>query len=133
MVMKNKKAWIRIVEAFLASLIILGAVLVIMSRTENKNLNDDVYDKQREILDVIAKNESLRNQIILNQYSQVKEAISNMIPLNWNFSVNICNINEVCNKVDTPNDRELYASEVIITSTLKEYNPKKLRFFVWKK
>ena len=63
--MKNKKAWVRIVEATIASLIIIGFILVMMSRQQTKtpDIGDEIYEKQRSILDILSKNESLRNDI----------------------------------------------------------------------
>jgi len=132
--MKNKKAWVRIVESFLAILIILGAFLIIMYKNKpNINLeNMDVASKQKQILYLISKNESLREMILTERYEDVNNAISQMIPPNWNFTINICKLNDLCNK-ETPNDREVYVSERIITSELRvrNYEPKKIKFFVW--
>ena len=129
---KNTKAWVRIVEAFIAVLIITGAVLVILSR-ENKTDNSSsskIYEKQMNILNIIAKNESLRQKIIIGENQEVDNAISLMISNNWNFTTNICNVDEICN-AGTPNDRDVYVSEIIVSSNLTQYSPKKLRFFVW--
>ena len=71
--MKNKKAWVRIVEATIASLIIIGFILVMMSRQQTKtpDIGDEIYEKQRSILDILSKNESLRNDIVLNNKDSV--------------------------------------------------------------
>ena len=102
----------------------------------NKNTGysspEKIYEKQREILNIIIKNDSLREKIINNQNEDVRNAIQIMIPGNWNFTTSICNINDICN-TETPYDREVYPSDVIVTSTLQKYEPKKLRFFVWVK
>ena len=43
----NKKAWLRIVEAFLAILIILSTILIIISRQDNNaDISEEVYEKQ---------------------------------------------------------------------------------------
>ena len=50
---KDRKAWLRIIEAFLAILIIFGAVLVILSRQpEQADISEGVYERQRQILEV---------------------------------------------------------------------------------
>lgn len=127
----NTKAWVRIVEAFIAVLIITGGVLIILSRESKTNdSSDKIYEKQRNILNMVIKNESLRNKIIVGENQEVNDAISLMISNNWNFTTNICDINEICN-TNTPNDKDIYVSEVIVTSNLTQYSPKKLRFFVW--
>lgn len=130
----GKKAWVRIVEATIASLIIIGFILVMMSRqqTTTPNISDEIYEKQRSILDVISKNESLRDAILMNDKTAVNSAIEKRIPSSWGFTTNICELNMVCSG-DVPYDREVYATEIVISSTLTKYDPKKLRFFVWMK
>ena len=128
----EKKAWLRIVEATIASLIVISAIVFIVSRQQVKtsDISDDIYEKQRYILDIISQNEDLRKDILIKDNTEINNTISKMIPENWGFSTKICRIDEICNG-ETPNDREIYATETIITSSLSQYQPKKLRFFVW--
>lgn len=129
----DTKAWIRIVEAFFAILIVLGAVVVIMSKQPiQNNIGSDVYDRQANILQIVSNNETLRSDILVGDNSRVNSAISFIIPSSWEFSTAICNPNDICNG-DIPLDREVYSSEVLISSNLTYYNVKKLRFFVWVK
>jgi len=53
------------------------------------------------------------------------------IPADLNFTARICNIDDICG-LDSYR-KEVYAKERIISSTLKEYSPKKIRLFVWEK
>ena len=133
----DRKAWIRILEVFLAILLIIGSVLVIMNRkAPETDISDEVYQKQRQILNIISKDDSLRSDILVGNNAAVNETISKLVPNSWNFSTNICPINVVCaNPVgsETLIEKNVYATEVLITSNLTYYNPKKLRFFVWMK
>ncbi|MDP3027633.1 MAG: hypothetical protein Q8N63_08055 [Nanoarchaeota archaeon] len=133
----DRKAWIRILEVFLAILLIIGSMLVIMIRKAPEiEISDEIYQKQRQILDIISKNESLRNDIIIGNNAKVNQIISKLVPNSWNFTTNICNISLNCpNPIGAEKiiDKDVYATEVIITSNLTYYNPKKLRFFVWMK
>ncbi|MEK6936268.1 MAG: hypothetical protein AABW67_05765 [Nanoarchaeota archaeon] len=130
----DRKAWIRIVEVLIAILIITGAVLVTLSKQDNKkDISNEVYQTQRDVLEIISKNESLRNEIISGQNTQVNNTILKMIPATWNFDAQICNLNDICNSDSTPLDKEVYVSEVMITTNLTQYKPQKLRFFVWMK
>ena len=55
--MKNKRAWLRIVEAVIAVMIVSGAVLVILSRQNVKpDLSDRIHQAQNEVLNIISKN-----------------------------------------------------------------------------
>jgi hypothetical protein len=132
----NKKAWLRIVEAFLAVLIVVSAVLIVMSKNQARiDLSGDVNYKQRQILDIIAKDDSLREKVIndsANNVAELNYQISLMVPKNWNFTTKICGIEDICN-TDVPLDREVYVSQIIITSSIDQYSPKKIKFFVWGK
>lgn len=129
----NKKGWLRIVEAFLAILIVVSAVLIVMTKTQSRvDLSGDVNYKQRQVLDIIAKDDVLREKVIQNDSLALNNQISSMIPKNWNFTTKICSIEDICN-TDVPLDREVYVSQIIITSSVDQYNPKKVKFFVWGK
>jgi len=132
---KNKKAWLRIVEAIIAILIIAGATLIILSKqSKDFNIMDErIYEKQTRVLELISKNESLRNDIIIGRNEEVNKAIKKMIPNSWNFTIVICGPDEICNSENTPNDKEVYSTEIIVTSNLTFYNATKLRFLVWMK
>jgi len=130
----NKKAWLKILEAFLAIVIILSAVLIIMVKQKPKaDLSENVYEKQRQILDIISKNDSLRNDILIQDNTKINALIYNLIPRNWNYSTSICDINLVCPNPKQVHETDVYTTEIMITSNLTKYSPKKLRFFVWAK
>ena len=131
---RDRKAWLRIVEAFLAVLMIMSTVLVILSKQEQKtDISNIVYERQREILNVISKNDSLRADIIAGNNLNVNKTIQTLIPSSWEFATNICNLNNACPNPGNYQNKEIFATEVVVTSTLTEYSPKKLRFFVWVK
>ncbi len=131
----DTKAWIRILEVFIAILIIMSSFLIILSRRGPiSDINDEVYEKQRQIINIISKNNDLRADIISGNNMNVDNKISQMIPSHWSFATRICGLDEVC-----PLDLakvyeqgfEVYSTEVVVTSNLTQYSPKKLRFFVW--
>lgn len=129
----DRHGWLRIVEAFLSILIIMTAILIIVSRQGTPtNISEDMYQKQSQILEIISKNESLRSEILNGDNSDVNQTISKFISSSFGFATRICNLQDICN-TNTPNDIEIYTKEIIITSTLTEYDPKKLRFFMWAK
>lgn len=131
---KNNKAWIRIVEAILAIMLLLGGVLVIMSSQIPLNNNhEEVNTKQRQVLELLSKNDTIRGYILNKDLNNVKDAIKPLVPINWKYAITICNLDQICNSDETPNDQEVFANEIIVTSTLSNYSPKKLRFFVWLK
>jgi len=131
---KDRKAWLRIVEAFLAIIIILSAVLVIMVKQKPKaDISGAVYERQGQILDIISKNEELRNDVLIEKSDEINSAILNLIPGNWDYSINICNLTLICPNPIQVYETEVYSREKMITSNLTKYSPKKLSFFVWMK
>ncbi len=129
---KDIKAWLRIVEAIIAILIVMGVVLVVLSR-QNYGFDADerIYETQRQVLNIISKNNGLRTYVLTGNNAEINNAISDMVPTTWNYTVEICELDSICSSVLTPNDKEVYVTEIVITSTLDDYGPKKLRFFVW--
>ncbi len=126
----ENKAWIKIAEAFLAIVIIIGAFLLIIGN-QNKavNADKDVYETQRAILDLISKNTSLRTEVLNNNNENINKTIEKLIPNTWKFETKICNLNDACGA--SAWKENLYVEEIMITANLTDYNPKKLRFFVW--
>ena len=75
---KDRKAWIRIVEAFLAILIITSVLLIVIVRQPARSdISQSVYEKQRQILDIISKDDDFRAEI-LNGDNTVSELMSSM-------------------------------------------------------
>ena len=134
---KNKKAWMRIIEAFVAIMIISGAVLVVLSKqTKKADISEAVYERQGDILGVMATNDSLRSEVLSGGGSGITNLIDLSLPNNWAYTTRICNIDEICNSAETPNDKDVYVSETIVSANLTDYpgrRTKKFRFFVWRK
>ncbi len=134
---KDKKAWLKIIESVIAILIVIGGVMYIISNyAQSKDISANVYEKEKYILNAISKDTDLRSKIItsdqtVNNY--VNSYIQNLIPYSWDFETRICEIQEICGITTAPNDKDIYASETVITSVLTDYNPKKLRLFIWEK
>ena len=128
--MRNKKAWIRIVEAFLAVMLITIVLLSIYSSPAKKN-NQDIEKTIDAALDEIANNNQMRQEILENKTDNISVFLSERLPKVMNYSVNICNVTDVCN---LPSYRpEVYARERIISSVFTEYSPRKIKVFVWEK
>ncbi len=63
---ENKKGWIRIVEAFVAILFIMGVVLIVINKGYfGESSEEKVYQIQAEILREIQVDDNLRNQILI--------------------------------------------------------------------
>ncbi len=134
---KDKKAWLKVVEAVIAILIVLSAILyVTISYAPKKDISTVAYDKEKYILNAISKDENLREKILSNDNTEINAFTNKLIPSSWGFETRICDINDICEGLSIPPDKEVYASEIVITSyvgAVSKYDPKKLRMFVWVK
>lgn len=132
--MRNKRGWLRILEAFLAVLIIASVLLIMVTRMPGRDRGEEIHEMQRLILRQVALNDGLREEILNDEISEkvkTKDFIKEMAPVYWEFEVEICEIGVVC-KIDYI-AKDVYADEILISSTLEEYQPKKLKLFVWER
>ena len=130
MKIKGKKGWIRIVEAFIAVLIVASVLILLVTRTPRGNQIENVHETQRFILEQIAANETLRGEILNNDNIQTENFIRSIAPVYWNFTTKVCEIEEIC-RMSFYLEKEIYADEILIASNLTKYSPKKLKLFVW--
>ena len=140
----NKRGWIKIVEAFVAILLITGVVLVIISEEQlvNSDLSSDIYESQLITLRDIQMNNELRSSVL--GVSTPIESDDAGFPLDVQtrieyFSLDyleckakICELESTCD-LNNPPEKEVHAQSVAITSTLTDYDPKQLKLFCWSK
>ena len=142
--MKNKRGWIRVVEAFVAVLLITGVLLIIINKgyIGKKDISNKVYDAELSILREIELDDNLRSEILS----------ANPLPINWgdtNFPVNvknkievrspeyleckakICELDKICIMENI--DKDVYAQAVAISATNEIYKPRQLKLFCWEK
>ncbi len=142
--MKNKKAWLRIVEATIAVLIIASVLFVMIARTPKTSNEDQIHETQRFVLEQINKNDTLRTRILEYDFTapdptiidDVNDEVEAILPPNFDFDVNICQVNDVCGMDSIPQNiekKQVYADEILITSTLTSYKPRKLKLYIWNK
>lgn len=135
--MVNKKGFIKVIEAFISVLFLLGIVLLII-QTNDIRQSDKGYveNRQTEILRQIQMNNSLREKIILETdfslnssderfIDELKPYVDKTIT-NSNCYLKICPVNDFC---FFESEKELYAKEILISSSLDIYSPRKLKIF----
>tara|TARA_Y100000310_G_C20652882_1_gene800412 strand:- start:304 stop:723 length:420 start_codon:yes stop_codon:yes gene_type:complete len=137
--MRNKKAWVRILEAFIAIVLITAVFAVLYSRTLNKSgRGEQIYGLQKSILDEVASNEILRENILSSSPSldNIRSFITSKVPPGFSFEIKICDINIIC-ELDSYigiEGKEIYSNERLIsvtTTQTEELNPKILKIFMW--
>jgi len=127
----NKNGWIKIVEAFIAIILIAAVMLTIYTRQPARSMNEEIIKIEDSVLNEISQNEVLRQDVLDNNEASISLFIQSKIPANLNFTAKICEVNDICG-LDVYK-KEVYAREKIISSTLTEYSPKKVRLFMWEK
>jgi len=133
---KNKKAWLRIVEATIAVLIVASVIFIMIVRAPREG-ESNVREMQRFVLEQVSKNDTLRAEVLnedVGDSSETVEYINSTLPGNWGFQIRVCEVEEVCGMQSFPAEaarKEIYGDEIFISSTLQDYSPKKLKLFVW--
>lgn len=129
---QNKKGWLRIIEAFIAIILILGVLIAVYSRViEKPKKADYAYNLEKSILDEISMDSALRDAV-LNGDATAITTITNFVRTRikgFNFEIKICELEDICSM--NSYKKEVYATERIISSTLEKYQPKKLKIFMW--
>ena len=143
--MVNKKGWIRIVEAFVAILLIAGILLILAGEdfTDKEDSSQKIYDIQLAILRDIQVEDSLRNDILAVMEAQVKtdditfppavqSKINSKTPSYLECKTHICELKANCIATGLP-EESIYVQSVVISATATQYNPKQLKLFCWVK
>lgn len=146
----NRKGWLRIVEATIGVILILGSVLIYYQQN-SVGVSENFGESLPILADEIAKNNTLRTEIVsaditnAAEIASVENNMSNFLALkingnNLNYSVKICNATADCKlTIDIKNsDGNLYGYERIISTytNLNVFNPgttpKKIKLYIWK-
>lgn len=148
LIIKNKKAWIKIVEAFLAIVLIAAILLValneraeVLSEQSENELYQDYHGSEIAVLKKIQLNNTIRNDILnisddelpVNR-SDVPESLRNEVdfkrPVYLNCTYQICEIGSEC-KMDTGVEGEVFVEHIGIFANETHYNPRKVNLFCW--
>jgi hypothetical protein len=140
----GKKGWIKIVEAFIAILLITGVVLVISENMDtNSNNSEKVYEIETFVLREIELNDTLRG-IVLNsevpvewedfdsQLPEIKKEINLRIPDYIECEAKLCAIEDAC-EAESPVEKDIYSRTTTIFANLNIYNPRQLKLYCWEK
>jgi len=143
---KNKRGWIRIIEAFFAVVLILGVVLVAVSKEPSLDESSKkIHSEVNSILQAVELNPILRGDILGidenaipmkwdkfedNGLTDLKNFIEEQTPNYLNCSAKICPINERCTS-DQDTEGSVYANSVGVYANKSVYSPKQLRLFCW--
>lgn len=142
--MKNKKGWVKILEAFLAILLIVAvlSIIIVKDLTKKNEFSEGIHALEISILEKIQLNETARTEIVNSIPSlelgdddfpeSVKKIIEEKIPEGLNCSIKICFPGEECVLSEIPSRKEIYVKSSIISSYLEKYSPKLVTIFCWR-
>jgi hypothetical protein len=148
--MKNKRGWIKIVEAFISILIIISVVLIVYDggSTKTEDLSSQVYPIERAILKEVEFDSNLRESILEvptdklpldwekfeeNGLAGVKEKINGKVVSNLNCVAKVCALDENICDLNEYIEKDVYAQSISIVANSDIYSPKQLKIFCYTK
>ena len=127
---KNKRGWLRVVEACMAIIILIGFVMIIMNKAEVKETN--MQEKVNGFILEIEKDEEIREMMFREiPYGYgIENRINEIIPDEYEFNFEFEGYNPDSIKSDS---RERFASSIIIASVDddKKLIYKKFILYLW--
>jgi hypothetical protein len=142
--LKNTRGWIRIVEAFVAVLLITGVVLIVVDKgyIKKQDSSKEIYEVENSVLRNIQTNDSLREEILNSNApidstnntfpGLINQTINLNIPAYLNCLSKICLIDDPCLYPISLNEN-IYSRSAIISADLTNYNPKQIKLFCFRK
>jgi hypothetical protein len=134
--MVNKKGFLKIVEAGIAVFIVLAAILLNFNNLRNID-EPDYSELSRDILREIAENVNYRTEVLMFNTGDVNSGnvfdfVNGKVPKFLTFELKACDLDDVCGQSLLPNyDGNIYSGERIISTDLNNFDPVKLRLFIW--
>jgi len=133
----NKRGWIKIIEAFIAILLVAGVLLFVINKgyIGKADISDKVYDAELSILREIELDDSLRSQILEaeiggNVPKDIRDKVEQRKPDYLTCEAKICKLDEIC-EMDTYLEKDVYSQSVAIAADREKFDPRQLRLFCW--
>lgn len=139
-IIKNKKGWIRVLEAFIAIVMLLGFVLIMLGQiTSNAKKNSLTQENNIKILRGIETNLTLRNAVLISDVpknsnetgfpTELKNYVGNNLLSGEECRLYICSPESNCEMLSL--NKEVYSSQILIFSNSTYYSPRKLKIFCY--
>ena len=109
---KNKKGWLKIVEAFVAVLLIMMVALIIIGQQQGyeQDVSEKVYDIEADIMEEILINNM--NLVTEDDFQKLNEVVDSKTPNYLQCLSIVCEINEPCEVErlvgDAGKDKDIY-------------------------
>ncbi|MGD9275988.1 MAG: hypothetical protein PVJ67_02350 [Candidatus Pacearchaeota archaeon] len=158
--LKNKRGWMKIVEAFVSILLIVGVLLMVINKGYiGRDLSTEIYDAQLSILRGVQVDETLRNNILVSNRSSYSPLLNeSSLPIPWeefdnngerilqgvrdriieqtpeylNCTARICELEDPC-LLEGSLDGEIYTQAITIVANYAVFSPRQLKLFCYVK
>ncbi len=139
--MVNKRGWLRIMEAGIGVLIIIG-VLLIINHSKASSSEFDLSKELSKALGAASKDNSLRGKIVSGSSDaeeEIEESVGDKIGrTNIAYRAKVCDIAGECTLDSSiAKDKNIWSAERIISinldNTARYTAPKRIKIFTWKK
>lgn len=132
--MVRNKGIARIIELLIAITLISVILLITYRQSLPSQETQDLSENARDILSEISTIEDLRDEIITNQVNvsamnSTLAFIESRLPDYIKFELRACVITSACGQSSYVGD--VYSAERIISTSRTEFEPIKLRLFLW--
>jgi hypothetical protein len=140
---KYKKGWVKLMEVFVAILLLIGVLVVVVNTINAPDKNKfytEIYKNELGILRDIELNNTLRTEVLSanpplewnnfddNGLQEIKTRITYLSPPNLECKAKICWMSDAC-ILDELSGDNVYAESVIISANLSVYSPRQLKLF----
>lgn len=145
--MNNKKGLIRILEATIAIMLVAGVLLVAYSKEQSADSvsREYIYNLQKKILEDIGLRVDLRNSALKSTDVEVDSVLASYVSSQiqedlFGHVIRVCDLENPpapckmsADDFVSAGNADVYVEEILISANLSEYDPKRVRLFVWEK
>ncbi|MCL5018556.1 MAG: hypothetical protein M1416_02190 [Candidatus Pacearchaeota archaeon] len=144
---KDKGAWLEIVEAFVAVLLVAAVLLIILNRGyfQRTNTSEQIYNTEISIIREVQTDDALRTSIANAQTpvnwedagfpADVKSKITTRTPDYLTCVAKICELDAVCSlegiSLAESEGKDVYSESGVISAVLDAPVYRKLNLFCW--
>ncbi len=129
--MKNKRGYMKTLEAVFSVILMLIIVLTIISfnRASSGEVPNEIQNLQDIILGEIQNDESLREKVYVSAAGELEGAFSEYIDSNrLDYKIQICEDIDYCEPSDLINDYDVFVDSIIIHNAGYSFL---VRLYIW--
>ncbi len=142
---KNKKGWIKVIEVFIAIMLMTGAVVLVLNQNSFTGdvIGKEINQKMDYILKTIQNDEDLREEILDASLPVEWDDFNSSGLTNTGLKVleksprsiicesKVCDLNDDCTNPGSPPEKNIYSKSGYISADLDTYAPRQLKLFCW--